>query len=671
MKNSDIISNLPDNVTEQILARLPIRDAVRTSVLSRNWRYKWTTLPHLVFDAQGTHDSTNPALDLDEDKPFRVIYRILCQHKGPIWKFSPSSVRSMSTSFLMLIKGLRISCRVMILGRDLTHRYCMIPSPPPTFGGFNDLTYLELVRVSVNNEGFQNLIAKCPKLNALVQNLVDGLNELYIDYAPSLAILTFHGSPNYICLKKTPHLHVVKEIRKNNATRRLLRKLTAASGFLIILEMGRKRQGMKNSDIISNLPKNITERILARLPIRDAVRTSVLSRNWRHKWTTLPHLVFDAQGTHDSTNTALNEDKLVRVIYRILCQHKGPVNKFSLSSVRSMSTSYPDIDQWIKYFLSRNGIRELILLFKEGNWYKIHCCLFSCANLRHLNLSCCIIPTPPPTFGGFSDLTCLKLNRVSVKTEVLENLVAKCPKLNTLLLSYVDDLDRLNIDYAPKLKTLIFVGSLNICLNNTPRLVYAAMHFTQLPDMNENIGTGRSTSLINNLNCLSNLTTFEAGSYFLKFLAQGGVRELLPSSFKNLTLVHFYELMFEDIDSLSSFIGLITSSPNLVTLFVTTSRNTNLATGETLKGAAKYLEEESRSFGCLMKLRYVEMEDVVGVRPEMELIKLILGKSPSLEQMKFAPNKRVDGFKERESKMVKDLIRFPRASKIAEIIYED
>ena len=64
------------------------------------------------------------------------------------------------------------------------------------------------------------------------------------------------------------------------------------------------------------------------------------------------------------------------------------------------------------------------------------------------------------------------------------------------------------------------------------------------------------------------------------------------------------------------------------------------------------------------------MKDIVGVGPEMELIKLILGKSPSIEQMKIEPNETVHGFRERESKILKDLVRFPRASKIAEIIYQ-
>ena len=47
--DSDIISNLPRKITDEILVRLPIREAVRTCVLSTKWRNKWTTIPELVF----------------------------------------------------------------------------------------------------------------------------------------------------------------------------------------------------------------------------------------------------------------------------------------------------------------------------------------------------------------------------------------------------------------------------------------------------------------------------------------------------------------------------------------------------------------------------------------------------------------------------------------------
>ncbi|XP_027062928.1 F-box/FBD/LRR-repeat protein At3g14710-like [Coffea arabica] len=46
----DRISELPESVMSHILSRLPTEDAVRTSVLSRKWEYKWTSIYNLTFD---------------------------------------------------------------------------------------------------------------------------------------------------------------------------------------------------------------------------------------------------------------------------------------------------------------------------------------------------------------------------------------------------------------------------------------------------------------------------------------------------------------------------------------------------------------------------------------------------------------------------------------------
>ena len=44
----DRISELPESVLSRILSRLPIEDAVRTSV--DKWEYKWTSIYNLTFD---------------------------------------------------------------------------------------------------------------------------------------------------------------------------------------------------------------------------------------------------------------------------------------------------------------------------------------------------------------------------------------------------------------------------------------------------------------------------------------------------------------------------------------------------------------------------------------------------------------------------------------------
>ncbi|XP_050234508.1 putative F-box protein At1g47702 isoform X2 [Mercurialis annua] len=45
---SDMISDLPDHIIDNILICMPIQEAVRTSILSKKWRFKWRYLPKLA-----------------------------------------------------------------------------------------------------------------------------------------------------------------------------------------------------------------------------------------------------------------------------------------------------------------------------------------------------------------------------------------------------------------------------------------------------------------------------------------------------------------------------------------------------------------------------------------------------------------------------------------------
>ncbi|GFZ18383.1 F-box/RNI-like superfamily protein [Actinidia rufa] len=117
-------------------------------------------------------------------------------------------------------------------------------------------------------------------------------------------------------------------------------------------------------DSISDLPESIIETILTKLPIRDAVRTSILSTKWRYKWANLTHLVFDGKCGTLCNDKGPVEDNLVKFITRLLFLHDGPIHNFSLSSAYLQSS--PDIDQWL-LFLSRKDIKELVLELGEGD----------------------------------------------------------------------------------------------------------------------------------------------------------------------------------------------------------------------------------------------------------------------------------------------------------------
>ena len=79
-------------------------------------------------------------------------------------------------------------------------------------------------------------------------------------------------------------------------------------------------------------------------------------------------------------------------------------------------------------------------------------------------------------------------------------------------------------------------------------------------------------------------------------------------------------------------------------------------------------EVQDYSDFTLNRLREVHISLFSGSRPELEFIKLILANSPMLEKMHIEPNSQESG---KVLGMLKELLRFGRASPKAEIIYED
>lgn len=219
----DLISILPQSIIESILTYLPIGDAVRTSCLSRKWRYKWTTLTHLVFDEKCVAQSSDQVAV--EKSLVNFITRALFLHQGPIHKFQVCTSILQSCpdidQWILFLSRNGIKEVVLELGEDgewFRVPWCLFHcekltrldlfrcelDPPPCFKGFPCLKSLNLHQVLVAPEAIESLISSCPLLETLSLSYFDSL-ALNI-CAPNLKHLCLEGEFKDISLENTPLL---------------------------------------------------------------------------------------------------------------------------------------------------------------------------------------------------------------------------------------------------------------------------------------------------------------------------------------------------------------------------------------------------------------------------------------------------------------------------------
>ncbi|KAK1375083.1 F-box/FBD/LRR-repeat protein [Heracleum sosnowskyi] len=236
---------------------------------------------------------------------------------------------------------------------------------------------------------------------------------------------------------------------------------------LWVMKMGK----CARKDYLSDLPDSIIDSILTKLPIRDAVRTNILSTNWRYKWATMTELVFEKYTAYNS-DIKLAEQEVSNFIMRFLFLHHGPIYKFKLTATCSMDST--DMDQWL-LFLSRKDIKELVLEL-YGYFRKIPSCIFYCQRLTILKLQGFDVK-PPLRFHGFPCLKYLNICNGSSTVEDIENLISGCPLLEKFIFLNVGDPLGLVI-HAPNLKHLSLKGDFtNLYLEYSPLLDVLSIDF--------------------------------------------------------------------------------------------------------------------------------------------------------------------------------------------------
>ncbi|CAH1416812.1 unnamed protein product [Lactuca virosa] len=180
-----------------------------------------------------------------------------------------------------------------------------------------------------------------------------------------------------------------------------------------------KGQRKNSRDRISALPQDTIEKILTLMPIRDALRTIILSRKWRYCWTTMPKLVFNDR----NGNEEIDEYKFVKAIFHVLLLHSAPILEFSLFVNTEI---FSEIDQIILHLLRDNNIKKFIFNISGTDSYLVPSSFFSLQGLEHLELSYCTFELPIMN-RGFSRLKTLRFCPVCIANEMLFQFLTNCP----------------------------------------------------------------------------------------------------------------------------------------------------------------------------------------------------------------------------------------------------
>ncbi|XP_076899549.1 F-box/FBD/LRR-repeat protein At1g13570-like [Bidens hawaiensis] len=380
-----------------------------------------------------------------------------------------------------------------------------------------------------------------------------------------------------------------------------------------------KAQGL---DIISALPQAIIEFILCLLPVEEAARTSILSRDWRYKWTTIPKLefvqsedkqVFDSSETFDDLCIARrNMDlrcKLFYDIHQVLLLRHGPIHEFALT-MDAPHTCF-EIDQIILHLLRNHTVKKLTLDFYEGSFYGLPLSFFSLHHLTDLCLENCDI-NHKPIFNGFGSLTNLSLTHVTISKEALLHLLSNCPSLKTLCLQISEE------DFQDR--------------------TYPSI-----------------TELFKCLPVIEDLTTW---GYIIPPLVDSSLPQELPPSLIRLKTFCIDEFCFVDGYGLPFLAVLIKCSPNLEKLKII--------------GYHVYHDDiepdnmEEYSNVWLERLNELEIDNLNNYEPELEFVKFILTRSRNLKKVTLVKNYMLK--ENQKLDMLKVLLNAPRASPTVEIV---
>ncbi|XP_047319555.1 F-box/FBD/LRR-repeat protein At1g13570-like [Impatiens glandulifera] len=262
------------------------------------------------------------------------------------------------------------------------------------------------------------------------------------------------------------------------------------SPFWITLYRAPKLMETTN-DYLSELPSDILSMITDKLDLKDAVKTSILSKRWKYIWINHPDLIFNHLNVFGLDRKKLKKDSVgadsnfVKYVDQTMQQRlKGDdkITSFRVSFVLGEFFSQ-SIDRWISCVL-RKGVETIDLDFLKLYPIYIPSSFKKCYNfpwlltisedkgtLKHLRVARCRLQLAPASCSmKFDSLISLQLIKVSINDLQLKEVLEYCPLLENLSLHFCTELTHIrNGDIRLKvlyLKQCSKIKEIDLCTDN-------------------------------------------------------------------------------------------------------------------------------------------------------------------------------------------------------------